>query len=60
MISADGMYYRLRHDPARCGCAVFDRARPHLAATVLGSLWDTPRRELGDLLDTLGFALILE
>ncbi|MGE3841403.1 MAG: RES family NAD+ phosphorylase [Vicinamibacterales bacterium] len=57
----DGIYYRLRHDPARCGCAVFDRAGSHLRASSLGTLWDpSRRRELGRLLDEFGFALIVE
>ncbi len=58
---ADGIYYRLRHDPARCGCAIYDRARDVLTATSAGTLWDPPRRaELGDVLDACGFALIVE
>lgn len=57
----DGIYYRLRHDPARCGCAVFDRDGSRLRATALGTLWDpSHRRELGKLLDEFAFALIVE
>lgn len=60
-IQPDGIYYRLRHDPARCGYAVFDRARSHLHATPLGTVWDPSRRRaLGTILDEFDFALIVE
>lgn len=60
-IRADGIYYRLRHDNARCGCALFDRARDAMAATPQGSLSDPAHgRLLGDILDTYGFSLLAD
>jgi hypothetical protein len=58
---ADGIYYRVRHDPGRCGCALFDRASGVLRAAALGRLSDPAHRAtLGDVLDTYGFALLAE
>jgi hypothetical protein len=60
-VGADGIYYRLRHDIARCGCAVFDRARDALGATSIGTLGDPRHRTmLGDILDTYGFSLLTD
>lgn len=60
-IGADGLYYRLRHDPARCGCAIFDRARKALTVRSLGNAWRPDhRRDLTTALDMFQFGLIVE
>lgn len=58
---ADGISYRLRHDPDRRGCALFDRAREAVTASPQGSLYDPGHRaELGSILDTYGFSLLAD
>lgn len=60
-VQPDGLYYRLRHDQARCGCAIYDRARHAIDVRPMGTLWDPVRRaELANVLDTYGFGLIVE
>jgi hypothetical protein len=60
-IAADGLYYRLRHDDSRYGCAIFDRARRVLAATKLGAASAPAHRaSLIAALDTYRFGLIPE
>jgi hypothetical protein len=60
-IGADGIRYRLRHDPDRCGCALFDRASGAVTASPLGTLYDPGNRSLlGDILDTYGFSLLAD
>lgn len=60
-VAPDGIYYRLRHDQARCGCAVYDRARGEVRVVQVESLWDPHRRaDLADVLNTYGFGLIVE
>jgi hypothetical protein len=60
-VQPDGLYYPLRHDPERRGCAIFDRAGEFLSATAQGTLWDRSRRsELASILDQYGFGLIIE
>lgn len=58
-VGADGIYYRLRHDHARCGCALFDPASDAVSAVATGTLVDREhRRLLADMLDTYGFAFL--
>jgi hypothetical protein len=58
-VRADGIYYRLRHDNARCGCALFDRAGDAVSAAPIATLMDrSHRRRLADMLDTYGFAFL--
>lgn len=60
-VAADGLYYRLRHDDSRCGCAIFDRVRRVLAATKLGvASAPAHRASLIAALDTYRFGLIHE
>jgi hypothetical protein len=59
--AADGLYYRLRHDPDQCACALFDRVRKTLAARPHGLASDRRHRhELTGALDRYQFGLIPE
>ncbi len=56
----DGLLYRARRDPSRISAALFDRARPPLAVTALGTLMDPENRALRDrILSTYGVGLLL-
>ena len=60
-IQPDGVYYRLRHDLDRCGCALFDRAGDAVTASPQGTLYDPgTRANLGNILDTYGFSLLVD
>lgn len=55
----DGIIYTARHDSNRICVALFERTRPHLEVTRLGSLADSTHASLvASLLNTYGFGLI--
>jgi hypothetical protein len=58
-ITADGLYYRLRHDPEQCACALFNRARKALTVQSQGTVSDRRHREaLTAALDRYQFGFI--
>ncbi|ODS51867.1 MAG: hypothetical protein ABS36_19025 [Acidobacteria bacterium SCN 69-37] len=60
-VQADGLYYRLRHDPEQCACALFDRAAHAITADRQGAVSAPRHREdLTAALDRYGFGLIPE
>jgi CHAD domain-containing protein len=60
-IQADSLYYRLRHDPDRCACALFDRAARAMSVQGQGPVSAAGHREsLIAALDCYKFGLIPE
>jgi hypothetical protein len=60
-IQADGLYYRLRHDPDQCACALFDRAARAISVDGQGPVSAAGHREsLIAALDCYKFGLIPE
>jgi hypothetical protein len=59
-VQADGIYYSLRHDPARYGCAIFDRAGTALSAAPIGTWSELDTKELARVLDTYDVGLITD
>ena len=56
----DGLVYPARRDPSRAAVAIFDRARPRLVSTALGTLMTPRNRPIRDgILSTYGLGLLI-
>lgn len=54
----DGIYYRARHDPARCSVALYEHVADELEAEDAGGLMSLQNRELlAEILEYYGFGL---
>lgn len=55
----DGIAYRARHDPSQVCAAIFERARPSITTTALGTFSDASLATLlAELLDVYDFGLV--